>query len=274
MVLLRLVRPILKNPSLCKGFQRSVVTVQRRCDPEISRRYNARWPHMTYENYVYDALRDYEAEPEQPLKVVLVETVDGIGVKGEVVSVDRDYARKELLLPRLAVYATEENIEKYSVSAEDLARLDRTALSSKYVSYTMAFVKSRVFFMFLSPHNSWTVSPWHVRLALRQGGLSLSPDTAIQMPEEEISGPQKDGGMWGKEFFVTVPVNKREQLRPRFRLLPWENDPLLRAKLEINRDPEEAGPALLKSQVEELAVLQKEFEDSSTPEKPSRGRFK
>lgn len=48
------------------------------------------------------------------MELVLTSFVEGIGRKGDVVSVKPNVAYQKLLLPGFAAYATPENIEKYS----------------------------------------------------------------------------------------------------------------------------------------------------------------
>lgn len=55
----------------------------------------------------------------------------------------------------------------------------------------------------MNKENAWTIEPWHVRSAFRKAGVQV-PETAIEMPENVISGP--DMNLEGKEFYVTVTV--------------------------------------------------------------------
>lgn len=51
---------------------------------------------------------------KQPdLEVLLTNFVEGVGIKGEIVTVRPNFAYNNLLLPGLAVYATPENVQKF-----------------------------------------------------------------------------------------------------------------------------------------------------------------
>lgn len=53
------------------------------------------------------------------MELVLTEFVEGVGKKGDVVSVKPFVAYNKLLLPGLAAYKTPENIEKYARTQDD-----------------------------------------------------------------------------------------------------------------------------------------------------------
>lgn len=64
-------------------------------------------------HYVYDLVQDTDILKQPNIDVILTEYVDGLGSKGDKVSVKPNFAYNQLLLPCLAVYATPENIKKY-----------------------------------------------------------------------------------------------------------------------------------------------------------------
>lgn len=68
---------------------------------------------MKYKHYVYDFVKDTNIEKQPNIDVLLTSYVDGVGNPGDKVSVSQNYGYNELLLPKLAVYATPENLEKY-----------------------------------------------------------------------------------------------------------------------------------------------------------------
>lgn len=53
------------------------------------------------------------------LEVVLTSFVEGIGDKGDVVTVKQNYGYNKLLLPGLAVYKTSDNLQKFSKSEDE-----------------------------------------------------------------------------------------------------------------------------------------------------------
>lgn len=116
-------------------------------------------------------------------------------------------AYKALLLPRLAEYATPENINKYSKLAID--EKDNVPFSSASVEKTMKDLSTMEIPVIVSREIPWTLEEWHVRTSLRLAGVNV-PRNAVTMPEETISGPNLD--IEGKEFYVTVTINNREQV--------------------------------------------------------------
>jgi len=84
------------------------------------------------------------ANPRPRLKVILLEDVERIGMKGDVVPVKRGRARLDLLPNRLADYATEENMIKYGVE-EKAKDSTGTAVPLNVVKY----LKSKTFEMTL-----------------------------------------------------------------------------------------------------------------------------
>ena len=60
-----------------------------------------------------------QANKKPRLNLILKEDVPNLGVAGQMVQVKRGYGRNYLILNRLAVYATDENIEKYLASQTD-----------------------------------------------------------------------------------------------------------------------------------------------------------
>ncbi|KAK6730388.1 hypothetical protein RB195_007076 [Necator americanus] len=65
---------------------------------------------------------DYETlKPAGPLKVILLQDIEGVGHQFDVVNVDRRLARSDLLLTRKAVYASPFDLEYYAKVKEKMA---------------------------------------------------------------------------------------------------------------------------------------------------------
>lgn len=79
-------------------------------------------------------IEDTNTKRKPDLEVILLEFVEGIGQKGAVVKVRPNYAYQNLLLPGLAKYATPENIEKYKVKEEEIAKATHSSQFSQRVS--------------------------------------------------------------------------------------------------------------------------------------------
>ena len=94
------------------------------------------------------------------------------------------------MLPKLAVYASPENITKYAniVIPEDSAQY-----SSEITQKVLPMASKIVVPVVMSGDRSseqWTVEPWHIRIALRTyGGVHVDNEECIKMPEKRIAGP-------------------------------------------------------------------------------------
>lgn len=74
-------------------------------------------PPKTLKNkhYIYDLVEDTTMRKQQNINLILRNYVEGYGNAGDRVSVKANVAYNQLLLPRLAVYASPENLEKYKL---------------------------------------------------------------------------------------------------------------------------------------------------------------
>ena len=79
-------------------------------------------------DFVFKWIKYESDEEKKPIDLILLKYVEGIGGEGDVISVNPTEAYEKLLLPGLAVYATEENKTRYAFKNVE------QAYSSKYVS--------------------------------------------------------------------------------------------------------------------------------------------
>lgn len=56
----------------------------------------------------------------------------------------------------------------------------------------------------MNKDNSWTLQPWHVKVAFRKCGYCV-PEETIALPSKPIQGP--DMNLENKQFYVTVTVS-------------------------------------------------------------------
>ncbi|KAI4468305.1 ribosomal protein l9 n-terminal domain [Holotrichia oblita] len=149
-------------------------------------------------HYVYDLVQDTNTLRQPNIDVILTEYVDGLGSKGERVSVKPYFAYNQLLLPCLAVYATPENIKNCDVIVSLFQTIN--IFSNKTISVVM------------NKEMPWTLQPWHVKASFRKCGYHVPEDT-ITMPTNIIQGPNME--FENKEFFVMVTVSiKIKYLEP------------------------------------------------------------
>lgn len=154
--------------------------------------------------YEMDAIQT-EDEPAPPVKVILLEHVEGVGSAGEVLTVEANVARTQLILPQRAVYGDEFNLKWFKNLIENADRSE--APSSKLSPETIKRLRSSVFLVVMNGRKGWTVEPWHVKVAMRSGGL-IVPESSIFLPTEPIEGPDEEKE--NKVFIVNVKINEKE----------------------------------------------------------------
>lgn len=177
-------------------------------------------PHkLRGRHYVYDLIEDTTVKKRPNLEVVLTAFVEGIGDKGDIVSLKQNIAYNKLLLPGLAVYKTPENQARYTKTADEK---DSIAHSSPFAQRTVNVLENRILAVVMNKDNSWVVEPWHIRASLRKIGVN-AVEEAIELPEEPITGP--DLLKQNKEFDVYVTVNRLERAKVRCRIHHWSSEP-------------------------------------------------
>lgn len=89
---------------------------------------------MRGRHFTYDLVEDTCTTKQKKIEVILKTFVQGVGKKGEVLSLKPNFAYNKLLLPGLAVYKTEENLAKYAKDPKDL---DEEQGSSPYAQLVL-----------------------------------------------------------------------------------------------------------------------------------------
>lgn len=176
-------------------------------------------PHkLRAKNYVYDLVENTTVRKRPNLEVVLTAFVDGIGDKGDVLSLKQHFAYTKLLLPGLAVYKTPENLVKYTKTAIEQEVI---AHSSPFAQRTVNVLESRILAVVMNKDNPWVLQPWHIRASLRKAGINAT-DESIELPKEPITGP--DLLKQNKDFYVTVTINNLEKARVKCRIHHWSSE--------------------------------------------------
>jgi len=146
------------------------------------------------------------------IKLILLRNVDDYGKKGQVIEVEFSLAYKDLLLPKFAVYHSEENCEKYK---DILIPEGEEVFSSPSAQVFYNTFSKRVFDVCMNITNSWTVQPWHIKATLRKHRIWCHHDH-IDIPGGIIEGPNLE--LENKEFIAVLTVNNKEKLQLRCRL--------------------------------------------------------
>ncbi|CAD0203914.1 unnamed protein product [Chrysodeixis includens] len=212
-------------PNLCHQQTRNTFVLKRK-HPLPLHKKGGKPTKMRGRHFVYDLVEDTDIVKKPDIKVILNQFVNGVGVKGDVLSLRPTIAYRDYLMPGLAVYASPENLEKYKYvenepQAEDI-------YSSPYVRRTLGRLSKLVLQITMNKLQPWTLEPWHISASFRKSGF-IVPEHAIEMPPVQIKGP--DLSLQDKEFLITVTINNREKAKVRCRIhhwatgldrLPWE----------------------------------------------------
>lgn len=111
---------------------------------------------MRGRHHIYELVEDTNTSKHNNIEVVLKSFVEGVGGKGDVISLKSNFAYNKLLLPGLAVYKTEENVAKYAKKENDKIDLEHSSPFAQRVSSNDLFkvIKSKlniILFTFLRP---------------------------------------------------------------------------------------------------------------------------
>lgn len=196
---------------------RNTFILKRRLQP-FPHKKNCKPKFLKARHFIYELVEDTNVRKREPLNLILTQYVKGLGNAGTRITMSPTKAYSKLLLPKLADYASPENIEKYSKLATEV---DETPFSSASVEQTMSYLSQKRISVVMSKDVPWTLEKWHIRTSFRKAAIYMSEDCII-MPEKPISGPNLD--IEGKEFFVTLVINNREQVKVRCCLHHWTPD--------------------------------------------------
>ncbi|CAB3245809.1 unnamed protein product [Arctia plantaginis] len=213
------------GPHVFYQQMRTTFILKRKSPPPLHKK-GGKPAKMRARHFVYDLVQDTNVCKQPDIKIILNQFVDGVGNKGDSLSLHPHKAYREYLLPGLAVYASAKNLEKYKVDESKPKTEEK--FSSPYVQRTMGCLSRTLLQITMNKLEPWTLEPWHISTSFRKSGF-IVPEYAIEMPPVEIRGP--DLSLQEKEFYVTVTINKKEKVNVRCRIhhwatgldrLPWE----------------------------------------------------
>lgn len=194
---------------------RTTVIVKRVCPPPVSKIWWKTPRVLRPDNFVYEYDEITENRKKPNIDVILTQFVEGLGNKWDLVSVRPFYGLRNLIVPGLAMYATPENLALRERMREEKADLGPT-YSSPFSPVTIRLLKSTIVRLPMNREQGWTVEPWHLRIALRQAGVTI-PEGSIEVPETPITGPDY-AGKENKVFLATIYVNKVDKGQVPFRI--------------------------------------------------------
>ncbi|XP_066994033.2 large ribosomal subunit protein bL9m [Anabrus simplex] len=215
---------------------RNTFILKRRIPPALHKKGQAP-KKLKARHFVYDLVEDTNSRKKENLELVLTDYVQGLGERGDKVSVRPNYGYHKLLLPGLAVYASPENIAKYGSEEERSKKPSRH--SSHTAERTVNVLSRNILAVVMNKETPWKIEPWHIRASFRKAGFYV-PEEAIELPQEPIEGPDLDLEM--KEFTVTVTINNHETAKVRCRIHHWSTNladrlPFVEDHWKIPADP-------------------------------------
>ncbi|XP_072746913.1 large ribosomal subunit protein bL9m [Anoplolepis gracilipes] len=235
---------------------RNTFILKRRFSPPLYKK-KTKLHKLRVRHFIYDLVEDTNVKRKEPLDLILTQYVAGLGNAGTRISMHPNKAYPILLLPKLADYATPENIEKYTKLVD---QQDKTPFSSATVERTIKYLSSKRITIQMSKDVPWTLEKWHIKANFRKCGIFV-PEDAITMPQKPISGPNLD--IEGKEFYVTLTINNREQVKVRCIVHHWTNDMAARTFDEFLKLPAEPIFPEDKPILDSLSSINKEKKDET-----------
>ncbi|GMT02681.1 hypothetical protein PENTCL1PPCAC_24855, partial [Pristionchus entomophagus] len=150
---------------------------------------------------------DYEtSKPAGPLKVILLEDVEGVGHQFDVVEVNRKLARTNLLLGKKAVYASPFDLKYYADMKEKMKDELAARVRIPYALLTVGReLTSLVVPLRVNMENKWQLDRRIVKTSLRQVGVDLLDDSIfLSEGASSITGPNFDLEAKLVRFYVVV----------------------------------------------------------------------
>ncbi|KAM4644348.1 large ribosomal subunit protein bL9m [Amazona ochrocephala] len=189
--------------ALSLSHGRGTVVVERWWQVPLSK--EGRPPRANLRRHrVYRLVEDTKHQPKGELELILTRAVEGLGSRGDVVSVKKPVGRNKLLPQGWAVYASPENrkiFEEEKLHQEEKLEVQQTQSGER----TLKFLRSCRLEVGMKNNVKWELSPEIVaRHFLKNLGVFVPPH-ALKLPEEPIT-------RWG-EYWCDVTVNGLDTVR-------------------------------------------------------------
>uniref|UniRef100_A0A7N5JUB0 Large ribosomal subunit protein bL9m n=1 Tax=Ailuropoda melanoleuca TaxID=9646 RepID=A0A7N5JUB0_AILME len=146
-----------------------------------------RKPRLHRRHRVYKLVEDTKHGPKSNLELILTQSVEGLGVRGDLVSVKKSLGRNQLLPQGLAVYASPQN--KKLFEEEKLLRQEGKLekIQTRAGEMTVKFLRSCHLEVGMKNNVKWELNPEIVaRHFFRNLGVVVAPH-ALKLPEEPIT---------------------------------------------------------------------------------------
>nr|XP_056709517.1 39S ribosomal protein L9, mitochondrial [Euleptes europaea] len=165
---------------------------------------------------VYRLVEDTKHSPQEPMELILTESVEGLGLRGDTVFVEKSYGRNKLLANNLAVYPSPENKKMFEEEMQ-LLKEGKLAKSQTLSGVkTIRFLQSCHLEVGMKSSVKWELTPEIVARHFLKNLKVMVPPYAVKLPEEPIT---QLGEYWCEVTVngldtVRVPMSVVEFLEP------------------------------------------------------------
>lgn len=153
---------------------------------------------------MYRLVEDTKHQPKGELELILTQAVEGLGRRGDLVSVKKHVGRNKLLPQGLAVYASPENrkmFEEEKLHQEGKLEVQQTQSGER----TLKFLKSCRLEVGMKNNVKWELNNEIVARHFFKNLRVFVPPHALKLPEEPIT-------RWG-DYWCDVTVNRLDTVR-------------------------------------------------------------
>ncbi|XP_033715140.1 large ribosomal subunit protein bL9m isoform X1 [Tursiops truncatus] len=202
------------------GYRQGTVIVERWWKVPLAG--EGRKPRLHRRHRVYKLAEDTKHRPKDNLELILTQSVEELGVRGDLVSVKKSVGRNRLLPQGLAVYASPENRKLFE--EEKLLRQEGKLekIQTKEGETTVKFLRRCHLQVGMKNNVKWELNPEIVaRHFLRNLGVVVAPH-ALKLPEEPIT--QRG------EYWCEVTVNGLDTVRVPMSVVNFERPKTKRYK--------------------------------------------
>ncbi|BFZ14068.1 hypothetical protein BsWGS_17107 [Bradybaena similaris] len=163
-------------------------------------------------NELHKILRHVDiVEYPTEMSCILTDFVEGLGIRGDIVKVERDMFHLELFPANLAVYASPENIQEFEEERKAKGIEKAENRLGVFARMAMKELNHMTLEIPMNPKTSWTLTKQHVLVAFRLQEVELDED-CIMIPEEPITEFQ--------DVTVEVLINKLETVKLQAKIVP------------------------------------------------------
>ncbi|KAL8563893.1 hypothetical protein ACOMHN_049549 [Nucella lapillus] len=201
---------------------RTTVVMEQVYPPRLARKGDL--PKVKIRNRVLKMVDRAHDHKTPDITCILTDFVDGVGMRGDTVTVKRRLFRGRLLPAGLAVYASPENLEKFAREKQEKGIVDEEKLVSVFGEMTLRQLSGLYLRVPMSGDNSWVLTPKHVRIALRKMGVEVK-EHCISLPQQPITGPE--------EFPFSITMNGAKSVQVKGRVILRFNDPSQNEHVEL-----------------------------------------